>query len=81
MRGNKPKLLKTVLHEFVAKPLFAMFTWTGKAGRGQARKNALKDYPKFLRLLHTILENIEGTYDKEMFLDHLKNKVIKQAYV
>lgn len=80
MLGNKPKLLKAVLYKLIAKPFFAMFTWTGKAGRGQARKTSLQNYTNILRVLHKILVKLEGSYDFEMFIDHLKNKVIRNAY-
>lgn len=78
MKGNKPKLLKTILHKFISKPCFAMFTWTGKAGKGQARKTALRDYSNILEVLRQIVEKLEGSYKEDMFLSHLKN-VIKGA--
>lgn len=80
MHGNKPKLLKTVLYNFVTNSLFATFTWTGKSGRGQGRKNALKNFPNIIKVWQAIVENLEGGYADEMFLDHLKNKIMKRAY-
>lgn len=79
-KGNKPKLLKRVLFAFVEKPFLGTITWTGKAGKGQPRKHAMKDYPNFLHFLHSILKKIEGTYEDDMFYDHLKNNVLSHAY-
>lgn len=80
LKGNKPKLLKSVIHKVIDRSLLAVFTWTGKAGRGQRRKNALQGYPNILDVLRSIVEKLEGTYDEPLFLDHLKNKVIRTAY-
>lgn len=78
--GNKPKQLKSVLYKLIDQTFLASFTWTGKVPKGQKRKHALKDYPNTLRVLRFILEKLEGSYNEEMFLNHLKNKVIKHAY-
>lgn len=78
--GNKPKQLKSVLHKLIEPSILATFTWTGKVPRGQKKKHALKSYPNILRVLHSILKKLEGSYDEDMFYNHLKNKVIKHAY-
>lgn len=79
-KGNKPKLMKHVLFTMVERSFLASFTWTGKAGKGQPRKHAIRDYPNFLQVLHFILKKLEGSYDDDMFYDHLKNKVLCYAY-
>lgn len=80
LTGNKPKLLKGVVFNLFSPACLAGFTWTGKASAGQSRKNALRDYSNILQMLHSIMCQLDGEYEHSVFLNHLKNKVIKYAY-
>lgn len=64
----------------IEKTALAFFTWTGKVPKGQKRKIAFRDYMNILQFLHRIVSKLDGKYAYELFLDHLKNKVISQAY-
>lgn len=79
MLGNKPKILKKVLYSVIEPSCFANFTWTGKASNGNT-KNAMKDLPKVLQLLHTVVKGSDQSYSYTLFLHHLKEKVIRYAY-
>lgn len=78
--GNKPKLLKMVLHSLIDRTFLSNFTWTGKASRGQ-RKIALKTFTKTTDLLHSIVAKIDNGYEHSVFLKHLVDKILKHAYV
>lgn len=77
--GNKAKMIKKVLFAIVEPGCFSHFTWSGKSSNGKT-KNALKDYPNILKLLHSVMKGPDGTYEYALFLCHLKDKVIKYAY-
>lgn len=78
--GNKPKMLKMVLYSIVELRCFSNFTWTGKDSSEKKTKNAVKDYPKTLQLLHTVVKGSDNSYTYALFLKDLKQKAIKYAY-
>lgn len=77
--GNTPKLLKSILYSLIDRTFFATFTWSGKASKGQT-KNSLRKYPKFVDFLYAVVTKFDEKYQYSLFLEHLKNKIIKYAY-
>lgn len=79
MAGNKVKILKTVLYSIIDKNCFSNFTWSGKTTHGKT-KHAMKNYPAILNLLHCIVKGSDSSYTYSLFLQNLKEKIIKYAY-
>lgn len=76
--GNRPKLLKSILHVFVDKTFLSGFTWTGKTYKGQI-KNAFKDFVNITQLVYSIESSLDAGYTRVMFESHLKQKILKYA--
>lgn len=79
MLGNKPKMIKAILFAIIEPSCFSNYTWSGKAANGR-KKNAMQKHPKILELLHKVVKGSDESYDFQLFLKHLKEKVIKYAY-
>lgn len=76
--GNQAKLLKAVVHMLFDRCFLATFTWSGKA-KGPT-KNALKSFENVNELIFGAIVNIDNSYQHAVFLQNLKNKVLKYAY-
>lgn len=79
LMGNKIKMIKLVLHSIIERSCFANYTWLGRGAKGQS-KQSLQKHPNILQLLYTIVKGCDISYSYDLFLHHLKDKVIKYAY-
>lgn len=77
--GNKVRMIKLVLHTIIERSCFANYSWLGKGAKGQ-KKEPMQKYPKVLQILHAVVKGSDISYNYDVFLRNLKEKVIKYAY-
>lgn len=58
----------------------AKITWSGRSGKGQAKKIALSGFRNLVRFMHVICRKADCCYTYDSFLNDLKYKVIKYAH-
>lgn len=63
----------------IDRALLAEFTWTGKT-IGERSKTPFKNLKNINDFMYDTVNMIEGGYSQSLFLDHLKNKILKYAY-
>lgn len=79
VHDNQAALLKIVVKIIFVPHFLAKFTWSGKSKN--QRKIPLKTYEKLVDLMYAVANQCFGlNYQYAVFLNHLKNKIIKHAY-
>lgn len=73
------KVLEPVIFSLIAPAFLSQITWTGRAGKGQPNKVALKKYGRVVSMITSICSKADKFYGADRCLKDLKYKVIKYA--
>lgn len=73
------KVLEPVIFSLIAPAFLSETSWTGRAGKGQPNKIALKKYGRVVSMITSICNKADKFYGADTCLKDLKYKVIKYA--
>lgn len=73
-------VLEAVVFTIIYPSFMAKITWTGRAGKGQAKKIALSKYSNVINLIFDMCYKADQSYSHKRCLEDLKYKIIKYAH-
>lgn len=76
--GNQAKMSKLLTYRIIDRAFLANFNWTGKSA-GDKTKRPFKNLQNIIDLLHATVMDLDTNYGREVFLNHLKHKILKYA--
>lgn len=72
-------LIEPVYHAIIAPKFSASITWSGRAGKGKAKKIALSKYGRIVQIIASVCNKADERYTTEKCTRDLKYKVIKYS--
>lgn len=76
--ANGEKVLKPVVLSIIEKKMLANISWTGRSAEGET-KIPLSAFRNIVKLISSICQTADSTYDEVECVEHLKYKILKYA--
>lgn len=79
-RSKGAQVLIPLFTSVIHPSLWSKITWSGRAGKGQAKKVPFKVYANLIRLICKLCHDADQQYSSEQCIEDIKYKILKHAY-